>query len=36
MDFLNGNHKEILKELEEKMMSASQEMNLRMQPSTGI
>ena len=27
LDFLNGNHKEILKELEEKMMSASQEMN---------
>ena len=27
LDFLNGNHKEILKELEEKMMTASQEMN---------
>ena len=27
LDFLNGNHKETLKELEEKMMSASQEMN---------
>ena len=27
LDFLNGNHKEILKELEDKMMSASQEMN---------
>ena len=27
LDFLNGNHKEILKELEEKMLAASQEMN---------
>lgn len=27
LDFLNGNHKEILKELEEKMLVASQEMN---------
>ena len=26
-DFLNGNHREILKELEEKMLAASQEMN---------
>lgn len=27
LDFLNGNHREILKELEEKMLAASQEMN---------
>lgn len=27
LDFLNGNHKEILKELEEKMLAASREMN---------
>ena len=27
LDFLNGNHREILKELEEKMLTASQEMN---------
>ena len=27
LDFLNGNHKGILKELEEKMLAASQEMN---------
>lgn len=27
LDFLNGNHKKILKELEEKMLAASQEMN---------
>lgn len=27
LDFLNGNHKEIIKELEEKMLAASQEMN---------
>lgn len=27
LDFFNGNHKEILKELEEKMLAASQEMN---------
>ena len=27
LDFLNGNHKEIVKELEEKMLAASQEMN---------
>ncbi|MCQ4741292.1 UvrB/UvrC motif-containing protein, partial [Blautia hominis] len=27
LDFLNGNHREILIELEEKMLAASQEMN---------